>query len=270
MQQTQEKPFIAQVAILIAGILVLGGGVLWFTRSRPVALPAGNANIPASALTVQTKAFAEETPTVTVDVQYPFVEGIADVEQAEMLNGELSHVAFATLDAFEREVAETASPDPLGSKSSIAIRAAVGLLTPEIVSVRYDISVYSAGAAHPNAFYKTLTWDVPRATEIPLTSLFRPGVAYLERLSTLAIADLERQFATDEENFEALSTDIRAGASPRAEHFAAWTMDGDGLMLWFEPYQVAPYAAGPQQVRIPWSSLRDILSSDALGYPLLQ
>jgi hypothetical protein len=34
------------------------------------------------------------------------------------------------------------------------------------------------------------------------------------------------------------------------------------LWVTFDPYQVAPYAAGPQYVLVPYSALKDIIKAD--------
>ena len=39
----------------------------------------------------------------------------------------------------------------------------------------------------------------------------------------------------------------------------------DGLTVTFPPYAVAPYAAGPQEVLIPYSELRGILNAALFG-----
>ncbi|TAK05537.1 DUF3298 domain-containing protein [Patescibacteria group bacterium] len=278
MKTTTSFPPAAQITILIAGLAVLGAGLVWFAGRAPTS-PAANANVPAAGggqtdgLTVRTETFTEETPTVDVKVSYPQVDGIVDIsagggsafggEQAEMLNGELESTAIAWMDEFSREVADTASPDPLGTKSTVDISATVAFVSPEVMSVRYDANVYSAGAAHPNLFYKTLNWNVVHAAEIRADDLFVNEADWITRFSELAIADLERQFADAGDDFEAMSTDIRAGASAEADNFQAWTMDRDGITLHFEPYQVAAYAAGPQHVEIPWRALVSML--DVLG-----
>ncbi len=257
---------VAQLIILLAGLAVLGGGLIWFAGRYP-AVPAAQTNGPAAgggeidALTVRMETFSEKTPTVETDVRYPQVDGIADKDQAEQLNSELRNTAMAWKDAFTRDV--TGAPDPLGSKSSINVEATVAYLSPEIMSVRYEASVYSAGAAHPNLLYKTLNWDIAHAVSINTDDLFVAEADWVTRFSELSIADLERQFADAGDDFEALSADIRSGAGPRAENFRAWTMDRDGITLHFEPYQVAAYAAGPQHVDIPWRELAALLDPAA-------
>jgi hypothetical protein len=48
------------------------------------------------------------------------------------------------------------------------------------------------------------------------------------------------------------------GAAPIRENYRVWNITGDGLLVTFEEYQIAPYAAGPQQVLL--------LKGDLTGY----
>ena len=42
------------------------------------------------------------------------------------------------------------------------------------------------------------------------------------------------------------------GAKPTPENYAVWNVSADGLVITFNEYQVAAYAAGPQEVVIPF------------------
>ena len=55
---------------------------------------------------------------------------------------------------------------------------------------------------------------------------------------------------------------IQRGAGASGENYDSWTITKQGLKIHFDPYQVAPYAAGPQQVTIPYSALKDIIKAD--------
>jgi hypothetical protein len=55
---------------------------------------------------------------------------------------------------------------------------------------------------------------------------------------------------------------MKTGASPRADNYRACAVTRKGLWVTFDPYQVAPYAAGPQHVLVPYSALKDILKPD--------
>ena len=49
------------------------------------------------------------------------------------------------------------------------------------------------------------------------------------------------------------------GAKPTPENYAVWNISAEGLVITFNEYQVAAYAAGPQEVVIPFAALKDIL-----------
>jgi hypothetical protein len=58
---------------------------------------------------------------------------------------------------------------------------------------------------------------------------------------------------------------IQEGAGPRTDNFARWALVEEGLTIFFDPYQVAPWAAGPQAVTIPRAALAEVA---APGGPL--
>ena len=52
------------------------------------------------------------------------------------------------------------------------------------------------------------------------------------------------------------------GALPRADNYQVWNISPEGLQITFDEYQVAPYAAGPQSVQIPYSDVKSLARPD--------
>ena len=50
-----------------------------------------------------------------------------------------------------------------------------------------------------------------------------------------------------------------AGADPILENYRNWNITADGLLISFDPYQVAAYAAGPQTVLVPYGELQLVI-----------
>jgi hypothetical protein len=48
------------------------------------------------------------------------------------------------------------------------------------------------------------------------------------------------------------------GAGPDLANYKTWNITPSGLVVTFDPYQVAAYAAGPQEVLIPYDALSAI------------
>ncbi len=121
----------------------------------------------------------------------------------------------------------------------------------DIWSFKFDFSFYSDGAAHPGSYSITLNYDLDQGKELALANLFLPNADYLGSISNYCIAELGKQ-----PFFEGPFAD---GAQPTPENYSRWNITPDGLMITFDNGQVGPYAAGPQQVLVPYSALRGIL-----------
>ena len=118
----------------------------------------------------------------------------------------------------------------------------------DLWSFKFDFSFYADGAAHPGLNSLTLNYDLGQGKELELTDLFLPNVTYLEAISKYCIAELSKQ-----PFFDSSSSN---GAQPTPENYRNWNITPDGLVITFDEYQVAPYAAGPQQVVVPYSELQ--------------
>lgn len=113
--------------------------------------------------------------------------------------------------------------------------------------------------AHPNAYYRTFTFDTATGQDVELSDLFASG-NYLETLSTVARADLPNIIRA--KTGSAADTDyIASGTLPEADSFQNWYLDGAALVLVFPPYQVGPYAIGTILDPIPLSKLSNILKA---------
>ncbi|MBS0469686.1 MAG: DUF3298 domain-containing protein [Proteobacteria bacterium] len=116
------------------------------------------------------------------------------------------------------------------------------------------------GGAHPNSDYKTFNFSVPSGAEVFLPEIV-DGSAGIDRVSKLAVAGLIRAIATGPDSLSDADS-IRRGAAPLADNFKHFVLLADRLHILFPPYQVAAYAAGPQEVFIPLAKLKDVLRPD--------
>ena len=48
---------------------------------------------------------------------------------------------------------------------------------------------------------------------------------------------------------------LKDGTEPLVENFSSLTLTPEGICINFQPYQVAPWAAGPQRVDMPLAEL---------------
>lgn len=195
----------------------------------------------------------------TVEAEYPQIEGEARFDQ---FNREARAMIAKGVAAFKS--AETATePDPGAeppaetSDSSQDIWYDFRYATDDLISVEFSESTYSRGAAHPNQITSVLNYDVKNGKKLALADLFNSKSNYLSVISAYCIKELKQK---DKEN--EVGDMIQSGASARADNYKAWTITKKGLWIIFDPYQVGPYAAGPQYVLVPYSALKDIIKPD--------
>jgi Protein of unknown function (DUF3298) len=91
-----------------------------------------------------------------------------------------------------------------------------------------------------------------------LVDLFKPGAKYLQAIATYSIGDLKKQ--AKEKSL--LDDQIQEGAAPKTENYQSWTITRKGLGITFDAYQVGAYAAGPQFVMVPYTTLKDLVNPD--------
>ncbi|HJS24083.1 MAG TPA: DUF3298 domain-containing protein [Pyrinomonadaceae bacterium] len=155
--------------------------------------------------------------------------------------------------------AEEEEPRPEGSMGSdLSVTYEVLLAQDDLVSVKFDVSSYFQGAAHPNSYSDVLNYDLKNGKQLKLSDLFKPGAKFLQTIATYCIADLKKQAQAK----GLLAEEIEKGAAAKSDNYDSWTITRRGLGIYFDAYQVGPYAAGPQFVLVPYSTLKDLINPE--------
>jgi len=142
-----------------------------------------------------------------------------------------------------------------GRRQTLEVKSASYTATQ---TVSYVFTIYEdTFGAHGNTYFKTFVFDLSTGKQVSLENVFTPGAHYLDRLSTISRAGLPTVIG----EFADVSF-IEGGTRPEARNFENFFFDDPVLVILFPPYQVAPYAAGPQTLRIPLAELSDILASE--------
>jgi len=111
------------------------------------------------------------------------------------------------------------------------------------------------GGAHPNDNTVTFNFLLPDGAQLFLPEIL-DGARGIATVSRLATAQLTRMLGNPPEP---------SGAGPLADNFKAFVWLPTKLHIYFPSYQVAAYAAGPQEVTIPLAQLKDDVRPDWLA-----
>lgn len=120
------------------------------------------------------------------------------------------------------------------------------------ISMRFVIESYFAGEPHPEHFNFVVNYDLSNNKNLKLADLFKRRSNYLQVLSRYSEKALSGKF--ENKNM------VKRGTSSIAENFTVWNLRSSGLLLTFGQNQVAPYYMGPQELLIPYSYLKNVLS----------
>ena len=198
-----------------------------------------------------------------IAAQYPQLTG-GNNPNLEKFNQSARAAVTRKVAGFKKDMApeagenteETRPEDSMGS--DLTISYTVVLAQDDLVSVDFEVNSYFQGAAHPNSYSETFNYDLKNGKQLKLADLFKPGAKYLQAIANYCIADLKKQ-ATEK---GLMAEEIEKGAAAKADNYQSWTITRRGLGIYFDPYQVGPYAAGPQFVLVPYSDLKDLISPE--------
>jgi hypothetical protein len=191
---------------------------------------------------------SSQKPLYEVHGQVPVIQD----PSAQKLNALLKKTVTEELDGFKKNMIDWEIPPEMAHAVSFMwIRYDVPLLTPKMVGIRLHIDYYNAGAAHPNHYFKVVNYDLEKEKTGEFNNLFTDTPKALAFLSKYCKSDLTKpDFPLFEE-----------GVEPKEENFKNWNLTDKGLRLSFDPYQVAPYAAGAQEVLVPFSELKSMANT---------
>ena len=130
-------------------------------------------------------------------------------------------------------------------------------------TVSYVFLIYSNTlGAHPNASYKTFTFDTQTGAQVSLGDLFTPSSDYLNRLAARARSELPVILTQKLQGGEPDADMLADGTAPTVENYAWFKIDGTRLVLIFPPYQIGPWAVGTTELPIPLSQISSILEPE--------
>jgi hypothetical protein len=132
------------------------------------------------------------------------------------------------------------------------------LIASSARTLSYIFTIYEDTlGAHGNTFFHTFTFDTKTGAPLGLNDIFLPSASYLDTLSSISRAKLPAVIG------ESADTDfMKGGTTPDGKNFENFFFDNRDFVILFPPYQVAPYAAGSQTLRISLSQLSNILKPE--------
>lgn len=260
MIPTRQRWMLVAVVLTAAVMMIscnLFKSVQSLTRQQAGGTPAASETVTQANVLqyLTTRELREESraPEYTVGMVYPYIE-------SGVKNG--FNTAVKTLmDEVYKEFKTSLENEPIIEDDPLAVN--LNALTmdyrlyyssADLISIYFTFSEYHAGAAHPNAYSAVINYSLAHDRVIELDEIFIPNSNYLQVISEYCVNHLK-----NDESFM-----FEDGAKPLAENFRNWNIVPEGILVTFDPYQIAPYAAGFIKVIVPFSVLRTYLAEGGL------
>lgn len=233
-QQCLEGEFRARATEVQTAIQEVGG----YTFQRMELVDA----TPVTAEIASSSGLGEEAPpAVTREIRFPRIDG-EQTPEIQRFNELVAQQPQFRLEDVTNEIVDYR----------------IAYAGPELVSVRFDMSDFTLGAAHGNNSTKAVTVLMRTGQPLAEANVFRANSGWQRFLTERALADLTRQLT--DYSFTPPERDVRETVTK--PHL--WLITEQGLTVLFPPYSFGgPYALGGAEVSIPWADLHPYLATDA-------
>lgn len=202
---------------------------------------------------VKTKEIVEKQKKYTVSVKYPKIHGYENSHSEKAFNTLIKGYMDKRVKEFKNSFSKADAEDE-------------GVIRPWDLTIIYETKYQGSlmycvifpggeytGGAHPNPEFWSVVFNLKSGKRLKLVDIFKPGSAYLQKISQYCIKELIERKVSDE-NW------VKTGAEAKDENYQDFYLTEKGLVVVFTQYQVAPYASGNVEVVVPPGELKDILN----------
>lgn len=189
----------------------------------------------------------------TIGVSYPHFEGRGTV------SADMNAIVESRIETITQEFKDNVSSiteDFPNIEYALGVRTTTTFLPGRNVATVLLDMYLNTGGAHPSRTFASLNFDTQTGDLIQLDDLFVRNSGYLDFLSAYS----ERALMANLGDF-AIEDFISSGTAPDSQNFSVFVIEAGGVRFIFNEYQVAPYAAGYQEIEIPWSDLAPYLAA---------
>jgi len=183
----------------------------------------------------------EDTNNLVLKVEYP----VTGISSFDML---VKEFIMKRVNDFKEKIGEERISE--NWKNGFYITFEPFAYNENIRTYKFDIVEFTGGA-HDNLYFKTFTFDFENEKEIGFRDMFQEEHNPLDTIAPLA---KEQLITTIGKN-----TMLDMGTSEKFENYAHFAPTANELLIFFPPYQVAPWAAGSQTVKFAWEDINVVL-----------
>jgi len=198
----------------------------------------------AGKVKVSSRVLKEKSDNMDVDLEIPMVSGLEAALQSainQRFEGDAMELKQSLETGLKAYIAECKAEGYPIRPYQLFIRYQQCRLNDKVLSLYVDYYQYTGGA-HGITERRAYNIDLKSGELLPLTAMFKPGYDY----KAVIEQEIKRQIALNpevyfkgEQGFKGLNKE------------QGYYLDGENLVLYFSQYEIAPYAAGIPEFKIP-------------------
>lgn len=108
------------------------------------------------------------------------------------------------------------------------------------------------GGAHPNHYIDTIIYNTKDNILFDIDSLIKLNKNILNKLSDISREELSKNKILNNSDTKDM---LLEGTTPSRDNFKRFVLTKDGIIIFFERYQIAPYYFGDYNILIPYNKL---------------
>lgn len=231
------------IFLLIAGILVWGGSSLCLISN---ALAGENQNIK-----VEFQQIGQSSSILEEDFQVPVIKGW----QNKKAEAEINNKFFKVVSNFKKEMELVAQEAKKGHESLGYPTGKYQAITEgkvlynknDLLAISLNYYQYTGGA-HGISYQEVFNIDLRSGNILSLQDIFKPGSNYKRIIDR----EIKHQISRNPENFFPEGE----GGFQTISNKQSFLLKDNYLIFYFQPYEIACYAAGIVEFKIPFSKLK--------------
>jgi hypothetical protein len=181
-------------------------------------------------------------------VEYPLVQGLPNTIIQDTINKKLKSEfvkAITDIDPSEQEYFNSSTH----SKNFSVTR------NKDLIIVKAESYFYPIGAAHGMPYQEYYHIDLKTGSFYNLKNLFKPQTKYLDRLTSIIRNQLSLEAKMKHNDYYASALDLK----PTLRDNIGFTVTEDSLQIYFDVYEIGPYAMGFVTFDIPYGKISDLI-----------
>ncbi|MGE5422614.1 MAG: DUF3298 and DUF4163 domain-containing protein [Ignavibacteriales bacterium] len=226
-------------ALILIAVLILG-----ITGCGTVKDNAKKATL--DKVIVNTQSKTQKLPNFTINLKIPVIDGMSNTAQQKEINQIISQDQIKRIKPMKEELANyvqfAKENDYPVNPFDLVSDYKVSYNKNDLLSVTATIYQYTGGA-HGTTEQVSYNVDLQTGQLLTLKDLFKTNTNYINPINQ----EIEKQIAAKPEEF---FTEDNMGFKTIQAKQPFYLTDG-GIVVYFQLYEIAPYAAGIKEFKIP-------------------